>query len=307
MKGGVELIDEYIEKYGRRLYGLCITLCADRFDADDLYQETWIKAYKKLHLYDEKRPFEGWLTGICVNTYRDYLRKKKLYDTFNAFGTSDEKKKCSEWGDKILTEYILYRIDGVYNVSMEMTQTGSFDAPEVNFMCEEADIEQWEVSPNYVSYFSCLADEECNVKVYTNGQETEYILEETESNIDVYGLEPELPEVMAGEMVGKLSVYVEVADEIDVVNVIHIDSATDGEPKGYSRRTGGNGKPVYEFDYAAYQVGSIELLKLTLMDAEENILLEYDILSTWKSGDDYQWKLQVHYDENGKLAISEKE
>lgn len=34
------MIDQYICQYGRRLYGLCLTLCADRAEADDLYQDT---------------------------------------------------------------------------------------------------------------------------------------------------------------------------------------------------------------------------------------------------------------------------
>ncbi len=37
------MIDQYINQYGKRLYGLCIKLCVHTFDADDLYQETWLK------------------------------------------------------------------------------------------------------------------------------------------------------------------------------------------------------------------------------------------------------------------------
>lgn len=69
------MIDAYIEKYGRRLYGLCRSLIGN--DADDLYQETWLRAYMKLHTYDEGRPFEAWITGICVNAYRDELRRRR--------------------------------------------------------------------------------------------------------------------------------------------------------------------------------------------------------------------------------------
>jgi len=87
------LIDHYIEKYGKRLYGLCVTLCADKFDADDLYQETWLKAYRKISQYDEKRSFEGWLTAICVNTYRDYLRKKRILKLFDCFNSTEEKEE----------------------------------------------------------------------------------------------------------------------------------------------------------------------------------------------------------------------
>ena len=69
------MIDQYIQRYGRRLYGLCRSLCPNRFDADDLYQETWLRVIKNISQYDSGREFEPWLTRICVNTYRSVLRR----------------------------------------------------------------------------------------------------------------------------------------------------------------------------------------------------------------------------------------
>lgn len=69
------LIDQYIRQYGRRLYGLCRSLCPNPSDADDLYQDTWLKVMGNLSRYDPAREFEPWLTKICVNTYRNSLRR----------------------------------------------------------------------------------------------------------------------------------------------------------------------------------------------------------------------------------------
>lgn len=49
------LIDHYIQQYGRRLYGLCRSLCSNSFDADDLYQETWLRVVKHISKYDPDR------------------------------------------------------------------------------------------------------------------------------------------------------------------------------------------------------------------------------------------------------------
>lgn len=69
------MIDQYIRQYGKRLYGLCLTLCADPFQADDLYQDTWLKILRHYSRYDPKQDFEPWLTTVCVNTYRSALRR----------------------------------------------------------------------------------------------------------------------------------------------------------------------------------------------------------------------------------------
>lgn len=90
------MINQYIRQYGKRLYGLCITLCANTFDADDLYQDTWIKVVKNIDSYDTSKEFEPWLTRICVNTYRNTLRRIVKSPIFNGFASDEEKTAVME-------------------------------------------------------------------------------------------------------------------------------------------------------------------------------------------------------------------
>lgn len=90
------MIDQYIQQYGRRLYGLCRHLCANPQDADDLYQDTWLKAIKNISRYDRSRDFEPWLTQICVNTYRNTLRRLARSPFFDAFADNREKDRVFE-------------------------------------------------------------------------------------------------------------------------------------------------------------------------------------------------------------------
>lgn len=85
-------MDRYIQAHGRRLFGLCLTLCAHRQDAEDLYQDTWLKALAAFDQYDPSRPFEPWLTRICVNTYRNTLRRLARSPIFTGFRTTQEKE-----------------------------------------------------------------------------------------------------------------------------------------------------------------------------------------------------------------------
>lgn len=84
------MINQYIRQYGKRLYGFCLYLCADSFEADDLYQETWLKAVKHFSKYDSEKEFEPWITKICVNTYRNTLRRITRSPLLD-FSTNEEK------------------------------------------------------------------------------------------------------------------------------------------------------------------------------------------------------------------------
>ena len=83
------MIDQYIHQYGKRLYGLCLTLCASTMEADDLYQDTWLQVVKYISRYDASRDFEPWLTKICVNLYRNALRRLSK-SPFLHFRTNEE-------------------------------------------------------------------------------------------------------------------------------------------------------------------------------------------------------------------------
>lgn len=66
------------DQFGPTLFGLCVHLCGRRADAEDLYQETWVRILEKLPRYKPDLPFLPWAAKICVNLYRDTRRKEKL-------------------------------------------------------------------------------------------------------------------------------------------------------------------------------------------------------------------------------------
>ncbi len=86
------MIDRLIAQYGRRLYGLCLVLTHNDALAQDLYQDTWLQVVRHFDRYDPDKPFEPWLTRICVNLYRSGLRRLARSPLFDAFATAEEKE-----------------------------------------------------------------------------------------------------------------------------------------------------------------------------------------------------------------------
>ncbi len=75
--GNVDLgTEEWIEQYGRFVYGLAFRLTTDVQEAEDLSQETLLKAW--LHCPELKNPaaVKSWLRTICVNEFRMKIRKQ---------------------------------------------------------------------------------------------------------------------------------------------------------------------------------------------------------------------------------------
>jgi RNA polymerase sigma-70 factor (ECF subfamily) len=58
------------------LYGFARNLLRDPFEANDLCQEILLLLYRKLGLYDERRPFEPWFWRLATNAGRNYLRRR---------------------------------------------------------------------------------------------------------------------------------------------------------------------------------------------------------------------------------------
>lgn len=55
-----------------------------------------MKAVKSIGQYDATQPFEPWLTKICVNTYRNTLRRLIRSPIFNGFSSTEEKEAVFE-------------------------------------------------------------------------------------------------------------------------------------------------------------------------------------------------------------------
>ena len=85
-------INTLINKHKTQLYNLCFKLTLDRNDADDLFQETWIKVSKSIDKADNEY-FKQWLFRICINHYKDnYRKEKRRKDVFYDYFDSNESK-----------------------------------------------------------------------------------------------------------------------------------------------------------------------------------------------------------------------
>jgi len=75
-KGDVSSLEGLVEKYKRPLFGFILNMVRNKGDAEEIFQEVWFKAIKKIDSYRNEN-FFGWLVRIAHNTVIDGSRKKK--------------------------------------------------------------------------------------------------------------------------------------------------------------------------------------------------------------------------------------
>lgn len=71
------MTEQLIEQYSGMLSGLCMHLCQNRAEAEDLFQDTWEKVLKycEKHSLANVENERAWLSKVCVNLYLDRARR----------------------------------------------------------------------------------------------------------------------------------------------------------------------------------------------------------------------------------------
>src|SRR5207249_2808476 len=76
-QGDSEAFRALVERHSRSVFRLAFRMTGNEQDAEDLVQETFLKAYKQLHKFDGRSAFGTWLYRIASNCSLDLIRARK--------------------------------------------------------------------------------------------------------------------------------------------------------------------------------------------------------------------------------------
>ena len=77
-------------QYTRQLYSAAMRMTRNPADAEDLVQETYLKAYRAYHTFQEGTNLKAWLYRILTNTYINKYRKDSRRPSEVDLGTVED-------------------------------------------------------------------------------------------------------------------------------------------------------------------------------------------------------------------------
>src|SRR5262245_66375605 len=108
-RGDEMAFEELVRSHGGRLLSVARRFLGGSEDAQDVVQETFIRAFKAIHTFEERAQLQTWLHRILVNTALMKLRERRrkpedsideLLPTFASDG--HQTVESYEWSDALL-------------------------------------------------------------------------------------------------------------------------------------------------------------------------------------------------------------
>jgi RNA polymerase sigma-70 factor (ECF subfamily) len=78
LEGDVEQYHALIRPYERRVYRMALSFMKNEFDAEDVAQEAFLKAFRNLRKFRGEAKFSTWLISITLNEARGRLRRQSV-------------------------------------------------------------------------------------------------------------------------------------------------------------------------------------------------------------------------------------
>ena len=76
-EGQTAAFEVLVRRYERRLFNYLRRMTGSASDAEDLFQETFLRVYTHLERFRESGLFRAWVYRIATNVCRDLLRRRK--------------------------------------------------------------------------------------------------------------------------------------------------------------------------------------------------------------------------------------
>ena len=79
LSGDESAFAELMRRHKGRVFGTCSRFARDSHQLDDLCQEVFLRAWRRLRTFRGDAPFEHWLARLTITACYDFLRREKRH------------------------------------------------------------------------------------------------------------------------------------------------------------------------------------------------------------------------------------
>ena len=102
LSGSQSAFEQIVRRYQRPVISLIARFTGDRTTAEDLAQETFVKAYRSLAAFDATRRLSSWLFRIAHTTADDAMRRRRTPAvSLDAVAASDGEPAARDAADPV--------------------------------------------------------------------------------------------------------------------------------------------------------------------------------------------------------------
>jgi RNA polymerase sigma factor (sigma-70 family) len=129
--------------YAPKLKSICLRYSNSIFEAEDIFQEAFIKIFSRIHKFQYDFSFHAWVRKIVVNTAIDYYKKNlKFANHKNYEDINESDLKSVEIADNLSTEELLETIQKLpegYRLIFNMYEVEGYSHSEIAEMLNIAE------------------------------------------------------------------------------------------------------------------------------------------------------------------------
>ncbi len=135
-------LEECIDDFGTDIYRFCLKLCADKADAEDLYQQTFLKALETQWTLDWEKNPKALFFSLAHNLWKSDRRKQARRNTIAPRSNFDEEGEMVLHSEESIEESYLQKELLAEVDQIIQTLPEKFKVPLILFYLSDCSIEQ---------------------------------------------------------------------------------------------------------------------------------------------------------------------
>lgn len=116
-----------LEKYADTVAGVCIMRLRNRADAEDCFQNTFIKLFRKSPDFKSETHLKAWLIRVSINECRNYIRKNRRFISLDSM----EREPVISREDENDISWALLKLEPKYREALYLHYCEQYKVDEI--------------------------------------------------------------------------------------------------------------------------------------------------------------------------------